>query len=103
MGSLKERLCLLHKVLAPLDTNWAVILVKQDYTELTRNMNMIPCFEYETKIPHCPNGTHFRTCCSLKKKKKKKFEFDPKKRLKTYLFGESYDMNQKIINEQYKV
>ena len=26
-----------------------------------------------------------------------------KKRLKTYLFGESYDMNQKIINEQYKV
>ena len=26
-----------------------------------------------------------------------------KKRLKTYLFGESYDMNQKTINEQYKV
>ena len=26
-----------------------------------------------------------------------------KKRLKTYLFGESYGMNQKIINEQYKV
>ena len=26
-----------------------------------------------------------------------------KKRLKTYLFGESYDMNQKIINEQCKV
>ena len=26
-----------------------------------------------------------------------------KERLKTYLFGESYDMNQKIINEQYKV
>ena len=26
-----------------------------------------------------------------------------KKSLKTYLFGESYDMNQKIINEQYKV
>ena len=26
-----------------------------------------------------------------------------KKRLKTYLFGESYDLNQKIINEQYKV
>ena len=25
-----------------------------------------------------------------------------KKRLKTYLFGESYDMNQKTINEQYK-
>ena len=25
------------------------------------------------------------------------------RRLKTYLFGESYDMNQKIINEQYKV
>ena len=26
-----------------------------------------------------------------------------KKRLKTYLFGESYDMNQKTINKQYKV
>ena len=26
-----------------------------------------------------------------------------RKRLKTYLFGESYDMNQKAINEQYKV
>ena len=26
-----------------------------------------------------------------------------KKRLKTYLFGESYDMNQKTINEQYKM
>ena len=26
-----------------------------------------------------------------------------KKRLKTYLFGESYDMNLKTINEQYKV
>ena len=26
-----------------------------------------------------------------------------KKRLKTYLFGESYDMNQKTINEQYKI
>ena len=26
-----------------------------------------------------------------------------RKRLKTYLFGESYDMNQKTINEQYKV
>ena len=26
-----------------------------------------------------------------------------KKRLKTYLFGEPYDMNQKTINEQYKV
>ena len=25
-----------------------------------------------------------------------------KKRLKTYLFGESYDMNQKTINEQNK-
>ena len=26
-----------------------------------------------------------------------------KKRLKTYLFGESYDMNQKTINKQYKI
>ena len=26
-----------------------------------------------------------------------------KKRLKTHLFGESYDMNQKTINEQYKI
>ena len=25
-----------------------------------------------------------------------------RKRLKTYLFGESYDINQKTINEQYK-
>ena len=26
-----------------------------------------------------------------------------RKRLKAYLFGESYDMNHKTINEQYKV